>query len=489
VTPSRAKADRRPLVFVTVGTDHHPFDRLTRWVDGWLEDGAGERVRCLVQFGTSRPPGRAETRDYLQYHEVQAAMGEAVAVVTHGGPGSVMTCRWAGKVPVVVPRRHDLGEHVDDHQLAFARRMAAEGELEVAEDEDTFRRILERALAEPEAYRVADVSQSSEPAVERFGNLVGRMLEGRSRAASRRVLYIGGWGRSGSTILDRMLGQVPGFVAVGELRELWQRGLVENRSCGCGAAFRDCPFWTEVGQRAFGGWAALDLDDVLRLRYSLDRGWSLPILSIRPGPVRRYTDILAALYGAIGQVSEADVIVDSSKLPSHAMLARLAPSVDLRMVHLVRDSRGVVYSWEKSVKSDEASADPRLLERYGPTSASARYVYYNGLTALARRLGVPYLRVRYEDLIAGPRAGLDRILRHAGVPVTDLALSFLGDGEARLRPNHTVDGNPVRFAVGGVPLRIDDEWRRRMPSRRRLMVTALTSPSLLRYGYRLGVKP
>lgn len=286
-----------------------------------------------------------------------------------------------------------------------------------------------------------------------------------------------------------MLGQVPGLVSVGELRELWQRGLVENRPCGCGAAFRDCPFWTEVGHRAFGGWSTLDLDEVLRLRYSLDRGWSVPILSVRPGPARRYREVLGSLYGAIGRVSGAEVVVDSSKLPSHALLARIAPSVDLRMVHLVRDSRGVVYSWEKRVQSDSASADPRYLERYRPTSASARYVYYNGLTALARRLGVPYLRVRYEDLIAHPRAGLERILRHAGAPATDLALSFLGDGEARLRPNHSVDGNPIRFVVGGVALRVDEEWRNRMSPGKRLWVTALTSPTLLRYGYRLGVKP
>jgi UDP-N-acetylglucosamine transferase subunit ALG13 len=487
VTPARPKRGGRPLVFVTVGTDHHPFDRLTRWVDGWLEAGAGERVHCLVQFGTSRPPSRAEARDYLQYQEVQAAMREAVAVVTHGGPGSVMTCRWAGKVPVVVPRRHGLGEHVDDHQLAFARRMASEGELEVAEDEVTFRRTLDRAVREPGAYLVAEASRSPDAAVQRFGELVDRMLD-RNAAVAQRVLYIGGWGRSGSTLLDRMLGQVPGFVSVGELRELWQRGLVENRPCGCGAAFRDCPFWTEVGHIAFGGWAALDLDEVLRLRYSLDRGWSMPLLSVRTASVRRYDTILSALYGAIGLVSGAAVVVDSSKLPSHALLARRAASVDLRMVHLVRDSRGVVYSWDKRVQGDSASGDPRFLERYRPASASARYVYYNGVTALARRLGVPYLRVRYEDLIAGPKATLERILRHAGAPVSDGALSFLGDGEARLAPNHTVDGNPVRFAVGGVALRVDDEWRHRMSPGRRLWVTALTSPTLLRYGYRLGVR-
>src|SRR3989442_14068903 len=68
-----------------------------------------------------------------------------------------------------------------------------------------------------------------------------------------RVLYIGGWGRSGSTLLDRMLGQVPGFFSLGEVREIWQSGLTENRPCGCGAPFPDCVLWTAVRQEAYGG--------------------------------------------------------------------------------------------------------------------------------------------------------------------------------------------------------------------------------------------
>src|SRR5438105_15565281 len=61
------------------------------------------------------------------------------------------------------------------------------------------------------------------------------------------VLFIGGEGRSGSTLLDRMLGQLPGFFSTGELREVWNRGLIENLDCGCGLSFRSCSFWTAVG--------------------------------------------------------------------------------------------------------------------------------------------------------------------------------------------------------------------------------------------------
>jgi len=65
-----------------------------------------------------------------------------------------------------------------------------------------------------------------------------------------RVLYIGGLGRSGSTLIERLLGQVPGVCAVGELVHLWDRGITEDERCGCGEPFRQCPFWSQVGKTA-----------------------------------------------------------------------------------------------------------------------------------------------------------------------------------------------------------------------------------------------
>jgi UDP-N-acetylglucosamine transferase subunit ALG13 len=169
----------RPLVFVTVGTDHHPFDRLVDWIDRWMSAPDREQVRCVVQHGTSRAPRLAEHRRYVGYQQMEELLDQASAVVCHGGPGSVMMCRWAGKRPIVVPRRRSLGEHVDDHQMVFARRIAQEGEITLAEDEASLAGCLERALAgegsldmPAEEHRVAE-------AVARFEELVGRLTASR----------------------------------------------------------------------------------------------------------------------------------------------------------------------------------------------------------------------------------------------------------------------------------------------------------------------
>ncbi len=69
------------------------------------------------------------------------------------------------------------------------------------------------------------------------------------------VLYLGGLGRSGTTVLERVLGELPGVCSVGELVHLWRRGVLDGETCGCGRSFGSCPFWAEVGRVAFGGWS------------------------------------------------------------------------------------------------------------------------------------------------------------------------------------------------------------------------------------------
>src|SRR5215207_2809734 len=71
-----------------------------------------------------------------------------------------------------------------------------------------------------------------------------------SGGSSMKVLYIVGVGRSGSTLLERMLGAVPGSV-----NAIFSRVSSEDQRCGCSEPFSRCPFWTAVGDRAFGGWS------------------------------------------------------------------------------------------------------------------------------------------------------------------------------------------------------------------------------------------
>jgi UDP-N-acetylglucosamine transferase subunit ALG13 len=166
-----------PLLLVTVGTDHHRFDRLIRWADAWLTGHPGA-LRCLMQTGTSAPPaGPADWRAYLEFDELQAAMAEAAAVVCHGGPGTILGARHRGAVPIVVPRQHRLGEHVDDHQVAFSRRLAAEGgDIHLAETEADLRRLLDRVAVEPAAFRAGPEDRATATAVRDFERLVDALV-------------------------------------------------------------------------------------------------------------------------------------------------------------------------------------------------------------------------------------------------------------------------------------------------------------------------
>src|SRR5579875_1752726 len=92
------------------------------------------------------------------------------------------------------------------------------------------------------------------------------------------VVYIAGSGRSGSTLVERVLGGVPGLTNVGELMDLPRRVAPGGERCGCGQAFGDCPFWTKVGQQAFGGWETGELAELERLRLRVARQRHLPKL-------------------------------------------------------------------------------------------------------------------------------------------------------------------------------------------------------------------
>jgi len=290
-------------------------------------------------------------------------------------------------------------------------------------------------------------------------------------------------------LLDRLLGQVPDVVAIGEVVHIWRRGVAEDQLCGCGKAVTDCPFWSAVGTGAFGGWAAFDVEEAMALQRRVDRNRYIPLMlaprlsSRYRRDLARYVALLDKLYTAIGAVSGASVVVDSTKHASYAFLLRRVPSIDLRVAHLVRDSRGVAFSWTKEVRKPEVVDAEAYMPRYHPVRMGARWLAYNGLFHLLRRAGVPTTFVRYEPLVAEPRAELRRILAFAGSPAHDL--EFVDEGAVVLEPTHSVAGNPMRFSNGRIALRIDEQWRTSMPPAQRAVVSTITWPLMRRYGYRV----
>ena len=138
-------------MLVIVGTDIHPFDRLMGWLERWYAARA-DRPRLRVQHGSSRVPLVPGASAYLAHDELTRAMREALLVVSHGGPATISEARRSGHLPIVVPRDPARAEHVDDHQLRFARRLACAGAVRLCESERAFAATLDRGLAEPAAF-------------------------------------------------------------------------------------------------------------------------------------------------------------------------------------------------------------------------------------------------------------------------------------------------------------------------------------------------
>jgi hypothetical protein len=301
-----------------------------------------------------------------------------------------------------------------------------------------------------------------------------------------RVIYIGGLGRSGTTLLERILGELPGVHPLGEVVHLWQRDVRDDERCACRRPFSRCDFWQAVGRRAFGGWDRVDVDRVLALRAAVERTRHIPRLARwhLPGEygawVAQYAHFYARVYDAAAQVSGCPVVVDSSKHSALAFCLRWSADVDLRVVHMVRDSRGVAYSWTKTVTRPEAHGTVHMT-RYRPGRAALLWNAHNAAFGLLRRVGVPVFRLRYEELLADPARAVREVADFAGVDPGPL--DFLGSGSVRLGGCHSAAGNPMRFATGDLPMRRDDAWRAGFPPRQRRLVGALTAPLLSAYGY------
>ncbi|HRD62590.1 sulfotransferase [uncultured Nocardioides sp.] len=311
-----------------------------------------------------------------------------------------------------------------------------------------------------------------------------------------KVLYIAGVGRSGSTLLERVLGAVPGFVNAGEVNAIFSRVASQDQRCGCGEAFSECPFWTAVGAEAFGeafGGAFGGWDEVTArmsaLQPRLIRQRQVPRLATGALgtayglELAEYLDVHHRLYQAIASVSGAEVVVDASKSTAQLFALRRIDGLDLRVVNLVRDSRGVANSWNKSGIVKPQSQEGAHMGTYAPHRLAVLWSALQ-LECTALRAAAPHsTRVRYEDLVAKPRPTVERALTELGLPPKAGDLAHVGENSVELGASHGVAGSRTRFTHGRIELQLDDAWRSTLPAGARRVVTAVTLPQLVGYGY------
>lgn len=285
-----------------------------------------------------------------------------------------------------------------------------------------------------------------------------------------RVVSIIGSGRSGSTVLDIVLGSHPNIEGVGALSKLPRSGWTrdDDRRCSCGSPIHACPYWTAVYERwidtvgADGLTRYIDLQG--RYEHSSKRWPRLLIEERTPSPeFLDYGHMTAALYGSISEVSGNPVILDSSKKPVRTYALIAAGGLDVRVLHLVRDGRGVVWSRLKPLPRDVEAGVPSARPPTPPWRTTLHWTQANIESEwVTRRAGRSKgTRIAYESLVETPGALLERISPIVGEDLSELMEGI--DNGRSMQTGHRVGGNRMRFA-GEVRLRPDLEWTTKLPS-------------------------
>lgn len=293
------------------------------------------------------------------------------------------------------------------------------------------------------------------------------------------VVYIAGTGRSGSTLLDRVLGSASGVTSLNEVYRLLIDLYEEPGNCSCGVSPKDCDFWSQVLSKIEVSESSAKRILRCQRKFSNTRHFNA-ILNHKfdeDPEFQVYCEWLARLYAVLAEVSGTNVIIDSSKVPTMALILSRLPNIDLRMVHIVRDPAQVCNAW--TTRKFDPSKNAQM-HRQPIWKTALRWRFRNKYCArLARE--VQSARVRYEDLMVNPSSITAALISavasdiHPGVNFDDRTIE--------LHPVHSLSGNPDRHEVGAIEIRMS--LSKRVSLIIRVVAGMLTFPLIYQYGYKI----
>lgn len=163
-------------VVVTVGTDHHRFDRLVHWVNDWLGAHPRQTPGFFMQSGSTTVVPVCAASPSVDVGQLDQLLDRADVIVCHGGPATIAAAWARDLLPIVVPRRPELGEHVDDHQVTFSRKVADLGRIRLAETHADFAALMATVTSDPSSLRGAVPAGDVDATVARFAALIDQLV-------------------------------------------------------------------------------------------------------------------------------------------------------------------------------------------------------------------------------------------------------------------------------------------------------------------------
>ncbi len=290
------------------------------------------------------------------------------------------------------------------------------------------------------------------------------------------ILYIAGYGRSGSTLIDTILGNHPQVFGGGEISWLF-RLAASSDHCSCGDQVDKCHIWGDVlKQTNTTTHRELLRSAHLTKQYEMGTPHSDELSE-------QYIALWRGCFRNLSQITQAQVIVDSSKttrLTRYRMqgLTAALPGA-LRIMHLIRDPRAVMYSVSKgSNRKLNTGNNPKL---FGGA--------YRGLFSWIRcnliaeeqiaALGLSATRILYSDFANEPELSIKKILSDIDIDPAPLCERL--KHPLNLLPGHGVSGNRMRRSPITV-IREDNTWRTMLPKHQKILASTIAWQHMKRYG-------
>lgn len=290
------------------------------------------------------------------------------------------------------------------------------------------------------------------------------------------VLYIAGTGRNGSTLMERILNELPGFFAAGEL------GYVsfDHSPCMCHKKFNECPVWGKIVNDA--DFKKIEQDSVHQavsqyLSNHIANQIKLLLFKQRPEDFKKVLSCVESWFKAIHHQSNAQVITDSTIYPLFGYCLSLMPSIDLHVVHLIKDPRSFVHSMNKAKYTSKNEVwSPRVPPLQSISSWMKRNIF---IELIFSKYKGKYLRVHYEDFIEDPIRTLNEIGRLLNLKLENF--EFIRGKKITFGECHLSCGNIDAFKKGEIILKVDERWKQEMNFGTKFLVTLMTWPLLLKY--------
>jgi hypothetical protein len=295
-----------------------------------------------------------------------------------------------------------------------------------------------------------------------------------------KVIYCMGSGRSGSTLLGMILANHPDCFNPGELNDIGRLSQ-EGFRCSCGEAVSKCSFWSDVYNRWVKKSGPSHVEQYLNTFNKIENfkssiSWYKAFLKYKyhNNLLNNYTDITYNFYKSISEISGKSIIVDISKNPLRAFLLSLNSRIDLRLMHMVRDGRGVAWSLNKFIKPD-------FPQKKVWRTAVFWTIVNRQSSFVSKRVSKSQV-FKYEDLAESPEVFLKTLSKLAEITAKPL-VETVTTGNIVHEESHIMAGNRLRRSKS-IIIKIDSEWKEKMSVRKQRIFALIASKTLKKFNYK-----